>query len=188
MTAWGGMTILHACHVGPCNTAGVDNPRVTRATALLARRQRVRVKRVAAAGATLLEFNLGPLWGPDADAAVPVPAVRAISFPGSSRKSASDFVAALPIKRLSTYREGGTACVPFQDKDHGMTMERRTMIFCCAGSACRQNTPRASCQRPRPFSQPCRIVSIPASSRRLRSDCGRPSVVSSGFLASFTFS
>lgn len=44
-------------------------------------------------------------------------------------KSASDSMAALPIKRPSTYREGGTLGVPFQDQDHGMTMERRTMIF-----------------------------------------------------------
>ena len=26
ITAWGGLTILHCCHVGPCNTAGVDRP------------------------------------------------------------------------------------------------------------------------------------------------------------------
>ena len=26
VTAWGGLTILHCCHVGPCNTAGVDRP------------------------------------------------------------------------------------------------------------------------------------------------------------------
>ena len=83
------------------------DPRVTRAIPLLVKRQRGREK----AGTQPPARISGGWWE------------------RNSLGSASGFEAALPIHRLSTYREGGTACVPFQDKDHGMTMERRAMIF-----------------------------------------------------------
>ena len=44
-------------------------------------------------------------------------------------KSAPDAGRLVTIQSLETCREGGTASVPFQDRDHGMTMDRPTMIF-----------------------------------------------------------
>jgi len=35
----------------------------------------------------------------------------------------------VPISSLQACREGGTHGVPFQDRDHDMTMDRRIMIF-----------------------------------------------------------
>ena len=50
----------------------------------------------------------------------------------SRKKTASGRRLDLPITEVETCREGGASYVPFQDKDHGRTMERLTMIFFCA--------------------------------------------------------
>ncbi len=98
-------------------------------------------------------------------------------------KSASGFLAALPINRISTYREGGTPCVSFQDKDHGMTMERCTMIFCCALSHYRAKKRRRAAV----------VTAAPGERKRSRSPRAQgvfgvaAGATASGFLASLTF-
>jgi hypothetical protein len=47
-------------------------------------------------------------------------------------KSAPGAWPLMTIRSLQACREGGTLAVPFQDRDHGMVMEHRTMIFFCA--------------------------------------------------------
>ena len=51
---------------------------------------------------------------------------------GTNGKIGSRRPAACADQSKETCREGGTRCVPFQDKDHGMTTDRLTMIFLCA--------------------------------------------------------
>jgi len=54
---------------------------------------------------------------------------RGLGKDGTSERIGSGVRPLVPIDSLQACREGGTHAVPFQDRDHDMTMDRRIMIF-----------------------------------------------------------